>query len=227
MRPTGGGSYTCISFGAPHTPLFAYHTLQVSQSRILPPSPSSYFQDVPHGFVIGAGSGFTGEEHPTTIFSGADSLRFKRRIDPGDIPTLLIPQLLATTSFQTNFSDVALLMPDMKNSSKHEKDGIREGSALFQTNFSLDPALNEVGTELLERRSTESAITQSHFQTTFDSAKSPEKITPPMSGPFEVTTEASVSEMATTDANDDSLVYVTPLPSHLEVALPPTDQLQP
>ena len=119
------------------------------------------------------------------------------------------------------------MMPDMNNSSRHEDDSIREGSALFQTNFSLDPALNEVETELLERKSTESAISQSHFQTTFDSVKSPEKITTPMAGPFEVTTEASVSEMATTDADDESLVYVTPLPSQLEVALPPTDQLQP
>ena len=119
------------------------------------------------------------------------------------------------------------MMPDMNNSSRHEDDSIREGSALFQTNFSLDPALNEVETELLERKSTESAKTQSHFQTTFDSVKSLEKITTPMASPFEVTTEASVSEMATTDADDDSLVYVTPLPSHLEVALPPTDQLQP
>ena len=125
MHPTGGGSYTCISFGAPHTPLFAYHTLQVSQSRILPPSPSSCFQDVPHGFVIGAGSGFTGEEHPTTIFSGADSLRFKRRIDPGDIPTLIIPQLLAT-SFQANFSDGAFLVTNLQNSTRLEETERRE-----------------------------------------------------------------------------------------------------
>ena len=193
-------------------------------SGILPPSPSLYFQDVPHGFVIGAGSGFTGEEHPTTIFSGADSLRFARRIDPGDLPTFLIPKLLAT-SFQTNFSDRAFLMTSVENSSRHKEEGRMEDS-LFQTNFSMDPALNEVETELVEKKSRESSITRSHFQTTFASANSPEKITTPMAGPSEVASEASVSGiLATTDV---SLVYVTPLPpTHLEVALPPTDQLQP
>ena len=110
-------------------------------------------------------------------------------------------------------------MTNLQNSSRHEED------SPFQTNFSMDPALNEVETEMLEKKRTESAITQSHFQTTFASANSPEKITTPMSaGPSEIATEASVSGMATTD---DSLVYVTPLPPHLEVALPPTDQLQP
>jgi len=212
MHPTGGGSYTCISFGAPHTPLFAYHTLQ----------------DVPHGFVIGAGSGFTGEEHPTTIFSGADSFRFKRRIDPGDIPTFLIPQLLGS-SFRTNFSDVALSTPNVQNSSRHarERHEKERSNFRFQTNFSMDPTLNEIDTEAVEMKSTESAITESHFQTTFSSAKSPEKITTPMGGPFEVTTQANVFEMAPTNAEEDSLVYVTPLPSHLEEPSPPTNQQQP
>ena len=40
----GGGSYTCISFGAPHKPIFAFHTVQD--------------QD---GFFFGSGSGFDKE----------------------------------------------------------------------------------------------------------------------------------------------------------------------
>jgi len=126
-------------------------------------------------------------------------------------------------------------MPTMQNSARQEEAGRRREDSSFQTNFSIEPALNEVETELVEEKSTsESAITRSHFQTTFSSAKSPEKQTTPMAAPpSEVTTEAaSVPAMATTD--DDSLVFVTPLPrlptplpSLLEVALPPTDQLQP
>lgn len=174
-----------------------------------------------------------GKNTQPPFFSGADSFRFKRRIDPGDLPTLLIPQLLAT-SFQTNFSDGAFLVSNLQNSSRLEEAKRREDSP-FQTNFSIDPSVNEVETKLVKKKSTsESAITQSHFQTTFSSAKSPEKMTTPMTkNPSEVTNEAaSVSAMATN--NDDSLVFVTPLPrlptplpSLLEVPLPPTDQLQP
>ena len=41
-----------------------------------------YFQDVSHGFQMGAGSGFTGESHPTTLFSGLPSYRrVRRRLD--------------------------------------------------------------------------------------------------------------------------------------------------
>ena len=91
----------------------------------------------------------------------------------------------------------------------------------------MDPTLNEIDTEAVEMKRTESAITESHFQTTFSSAKSPEKITTPMGGPFEVTTQANVFEMAPTNAEEDSLVYVTPLPSHLEEPSPPINQQQP
>jgi len=40
-QPRGGGSYTCISFGSPHKPIFAFHTIHDK-----------------NGFNIGAGSGF-------------------------------------------------------------------------------------------------------------------------------------------------------------------------
>ena len=41
QHPRGGGSYTCISFGAPQKPIFSYHTVQGED-----------------GFFFGTGSGF-------------------------------------------------------------------------------------------------------------------------------------------------------------------------
>ena len=41
LHPKGSGSYTCLSFGAPHKPIFAFHTVQD--------------QD---GFFFGTGAGF-------------------------------------------------------------------------------------------------------------------------------------------------------------------------
>ena len=169
--------------------------------------------------MIGAGSGFTGEEPSSLIFSGADSVRFRRRVDPGDIPTLLIPQLLSQ-SFQTNFSEVNFSTEGMKNSSR-EHDNARWEDSLFQTDFLLDTNINEIGTEVLEKRGAESSKAQSNFQTTFSSSK---KLTTAILEHKEVTTKASVSKTAT---NGDSLVYVTPLPPQPEVVLPPTDQEQP
>ena len=172
--------------------------------------------------MIGAGSGFTGEEPSSLIFSGADSVRFRRRIDPGDIPTLLIPQLLSQ-SFQTNFSEVNFSTVGMKNSSR-EHDNASWGDSIFQTDFLLDTNINEIGTEVLEKRGNESAVAQPNFQTTFSSSKRPKRLTTPIMGNKEVTTKSTVSKTAT---NGDSLVYVTPLPPHQEAALPPTDQEQP
>ena len=172
--------------------------------------------------MIGAGSGFTGEEPSSLIFSGADSVRFRRRVDPGDIPTLLIPQLLSQ-SFQTNFSEVNFSTEGMKNSSR-EHDNASWEDSLFQTDFLLDTNINEIGTEVLEKRDTESAKAQPNFQTTFSSSKRPKRLTTAIMEHKDVTTEASVSKTAT---NGDSLVYVTPLPPHQEVVVPPTDQEQP
>ena len=173
--------------------------------------------------MIGAGSGFTGEEPSSLIFSGADSVRFRRRIDPGDIPTLLIPQLLSQ-SFQTNFSEVNFSAEGIENSSR-EHDKASWDESIFQTDFLLDPSINEIGTEVLEKRGTESAVAQPNFQTTFSSSKRPKRLTTPIMGNKEVTTEAIIVSKTTT--NDDSLVYVTPLPPRQEVVAPPTDQEQP
>ena len=61
----GGGSYTCISFGAPHKPIFAFHTVQD--------------QD---GFFFGSGSGFdkeTGEVRAVSNINSINSIESVRR----------------------------------------------------------------------------------------------------------------------------------------------------
>jgi len=59
QHPVGGGSYTCISFGAPHKPIFAFHTVQGED-----------------GFFFGTGSGFP--EH--TIINGPSTVRRRRKV---------------------------------------------------------------------------------------------------------------------------------------------------
>ena len=65
QHPKGGGSYTCISFGAPHKPIFAFHTVQD--------------QD---GFFFGSGSGFD-QENKNLLASPdntIDSVRRARKV---------------------------------------------------------------------------------------------------------------------------------------------------
>jgi len=45
LHPKGSGSYTCLSFGAPHKPIFAFHTVQDED-----------------GVVFGTGSGFPDQD---------------------------------------------------------------------------------------------------------------------------------------------------------------------
>ena len=65
QHPKGGGSYTCISFGAPHKPIFAFHTVQD--------------QD---GFFFGSGSGFDKErkELESGEDNSIDSVRKARKV---------------------------------------------------------------------------------------------------------------------------------------------------
>ena len=57
QHPKGGGSYTCISFGAPHQPIFAFHTVQD--------------QD---GFFFGSGSGFDKENGQRLLSQGSNNI---------------------------------------------------------------------------------------------------------------------------------------------------------
>jgi len=59
QHPRGGGSYTCISFGVPHDPIFAFHTVQGDD-----------------GFFFGTGSGFP--EHK--IVNGPATIRRRRKL---------------------------------------------------------------------------------------------------------------------------------------------------
>merc|ERR1712106_849210 len=59
QHPKGGGSYPCISFGVPHNPIFAFHTVQGDD-----------------GFFFGTGSGFP--EHK--IVNGPATIRRRRKL---------------------------------------------------------------------------------------------------------------------------------------------------
>ena len=66
-HPVGGGSYTCISFGEPKAPIFAFHTVQDSQNRVF----------------VGTGSGFDEgfeEELRAAGLNSVEAIRRKRRL---------------------------------------------------------------------------------------------------------------------------------------------------
>ena len=61
QHPKGSGSYTCLSFGAPQKPIFAFHTIQDED-----------------GFVFGTGSGFP--EDQNILLNEVDSQNAVRKI---------------------------------------------------------------------------------------------------------------------------------------------------
>jgi len=66
-HPVGGGSYTCISFGEPKAPIFAFHTVQDSNNRVF----------------VGTGSGFEEgfeEELRASSLNSVETIRRKRKL---------------------------------------------------------------------------------------------------------------------------------------------------
>ena len=66
-HPVGGGSYTCISFGEPKAPIFAFHTVQDSNNRVF----------------VGTGSGFEEgfeEELRANSINSVETIRRKRKL---------------------------------------------------------------------------------------------------------------------------------------------------
>jgi len=63
-HPVGGGSYTCISFGEPKSPIFAFHTVQDSNN----------------GVIFGTNSGFEGFEDEVVSSNSLDTIRNKRKL---------------------------------------------------------------------------------------------------------------------------------------------------
>ena len=72
----GGGSYTCISFGEPRAPIFAFHTLQDANNRVFVGT-NSGFED---GFVEKLRNGVRGLEDSALSLNSVETIRRKRKL---------------------------------------------------------------------------------------------------------------------------------------------------
>ena len=137
------------------------------------PDPS-VLQNRPHGFLIGAGRGFTGDEQATTLSSGAGR-RYRRRLEARHLPPrpdfLSLPALLPAL-YRTNFSS--------DNSVSHRKSDLGGDPSL--TVLHQTSSTGQVThTEAEERRGEAGGVTvlpepyQTHFSDSDHLAKRPKK----------------------------------------------------
>ena len=131
--PVGGGSYTCISFGSPKSPIFAYHTIWGT-----------------HGVILGTGRGFPGAlpaEH--VIGSGSSPFpvtsRPVRNVDSVRRMDDLPPDLMG--SYTKSIESFTRLENDVKTKVRYESD---YKTKLRQYILELEQGINELEKDLLE-----------------------------------------------------------------------------
>merc|ERR1712106_918332 len=76
QQPVGGGSYTWISFGSPHKPIYAFHTLH----------------DHEKGFIFSSGSGF--KNKTLSKLSYNDNIIRKRKVKGKRPSEILLPKII-------------------------------------------------------------------------------------------------------------------------------------
>jgi len=153
QHPVGGGSYTCISFGHPHQPIFAFHTLH----------------DKENGFVFGTGSGFQNE----TVYQSLDTTRTRRRIMKKQLEKEFMKILKKKKQMKqkTRSSEIEVI----KSKNKRMKAKRKKQERVDHFDMKIKPTFNQDTNQSVEsikdeqnKTSPSSSLQKEMFQTDFD-----------------------------------------------------------